>query len=185
MIQPSNFNNKHNNNEPVKVHRDMQNYIKPLYCSCCNTTVYHTSLEDHFNTEYHKTAQFLRKMVPEPIDDIKQKVVEFKMIVNYIKKTFNIDSSLYSETLVDQIKKIDDKTKNNLKRKSEVYSRELDHRAEVYERTKGIEKIVRSIKTCNRRLTKLQIIKYNNYLLKFPNNESLLSVQHLVPKRDV
>ena len=50
----------------------------------------------------------------------------------------------------------------------------------MYEKTKGIETIVKSIKTCNRRLTKVQINKYNNYLIKYPDNELLLSVQHLV-----
>ena len=41
--------------------------------------------------------------------------------------------------------------------------------------------LVDTIKTTTKRLTKLQIEKYNNYLIKYPDNELLLSIQHLVP----
>ncbi len=68
-----------------------------------------------------------------------------------------------------------------IQRKSETYKRELDHRAERYEKTKGIEKLVNAIKTSNKRFTKLQLIKFNDYLIKYPDNELLLSIQHLVP----
>ena len=180
MIQTCNFINR-NNDQKVKKHKDMQNYIKPLYCSCCDTTVFYTSLDDHNKSEHHIIAQRIRKRFPGPIDNIKQKIVEVKMMIKYIKKTFNNDSSLTAEELSEQIKKIDDKTRYRLKRKSETYTRELEYRADMYEKTKGIEKIVNSIKTCNRRLTKVQINKYNNYLVKYPDNELLLSIQHLVP----
>ena len=71
-----------------------------------------------------------------------------------------------------------------IKRKSETYKRELDHRAERYERTKGIDQIVKSIQSSqssNKRLTTFQIDKYNKCLVKYPDNELLLSIQHLVP----
>jgi len=181
MIQTCNFINK-NNDQKVKKHKDMQNYIKPLYCSCCDTTVFYTSLDDHNKSEHHVIAQRIRNRFPEPIDNIKQKIVEVKMMIKYIKKTFyNNDSSLNAEDLNEQIKKIDEKTRYKLKRKSETYTRELEYRANMYEKKKGIETIVKSIKTCNRRLTKVQINKYNNYLIKYPDNELLLSIQHLVP----
>jgi hypothetical protein len=183
MIQTCNIINK-NNDQKVKKCKDMQKYIKPLYCSCCDTTVFYTSLDDHNKSEHHVIAQRIRNRFPGQIDNIKQKVVEVKMMIKYIKKTFNNDSSLNSEELGEQIKKIDDKTRYRLKRKSETYTRELEYRADMYEKTKGIEKIVNSIKTCNRRLTKVQINKYNNYLIKYPDNELLLSIQHLVPKND-
>ena len=183
MIQTCNFINK-NNDQKVKKHKDMQNYIKPLYCSCCDTTVFYTSLDDHNKSEHHVIAQRIRNRFPEPIDNIKQKIVEVKMMIKYIRKTFYNDSSLNAEDLNEQIKKIDEKTRYKLKRKSETYTRELEYRANMYEKTKGIETIVKSIKTCNRRLTKVQINKYNNYLIKYPDNELLLSIQHLVPKND-
>ena len=184
MIQTCNFINK-NNDQKVKKHKDMQNYIKPLYCSCCDTTVFYTSLDDHNKSEHHVIAQRIRNRFPEPIDNIKQKIVEVKMMIKYIKKTFyNNDSSLNAEDLNEQIKKIDEKTRYKLKRKSETYTRELEYRANMYEEKKGIETIVKSIKTCNRRLTKVQINKYNNYLIKYPDNELLLSIQHLVPSHN-
>ena len=184
MIQTCNIINK-NNDQKVKKCKDMQKYIKPLYCSCCDTTVFYTSLDDHNKSEHHVIAQRIRNRFPGPIDNIKQKIVEVKMMIKYIKKTFNNDSSLNSEELGEQIKKIDDKTRYRLKRKSETYTREFEYRADMYEKTKGIEKIVNSIKTCNRRLTKVQINKYNNYLIKYPDDELLLSIQHLVPPHDV
>ncbi len=55
----------------------------------------------------------------------------------------------------------------------------------MYEKTKRIEKLVHSIKTCNRKLTKLQIDKYNKCIAKYPDNELLLSIQHLVPPNNV
>ncbi len=83
----------------------MQNYIKPLYCPCCDTTVFYTWLDDHNKSEHHVIAQRIRNRYPGPIDNIKQKIVEFKMMINYIKKTFKNDSSLNSEELSEQIEK--------------------------------------------------------------------------------
>ncbi len=62
---------------------------------------------------------------------------------------------------------------------------QLNRRAQKYERTKGVEKLVNSIKSCNKRLTKLQIIKYKDYMVKYPDNELLLSIKHLVPPHNV
>ena len=152
-------------------------------CECCNTTVHHTSLHDHKKTEYHKIAQSLRNGSAEPIEDIKQKVIEYKMLQKYIRKTFNNDSSSNSDQQ-DEIEITDEKILKNIKRKSEAYKRELEHRAYMYEKTKGIEMLVHTIKTTTKRLTKLHIKKYNNYLIKYPDNELLLSIQHLVPKKE-
>ncbi len=44
--------------------------------------------------------------------------------------------------------------------------------------------LVDTIKNATKRLTKLQIERYNDYLLKYSDNELLYSVQHLVPKND-
>ena len=106
------------------------------------------------------------------------------MIKIYINKTFYNDSSSSNsdEQHEDEIKITDEKVLKRIQRKSETYKRELDHRAERYEKTKGIEKLVIAIKTTTKRLTKLQIEKYNNYVIKYPDNEQLLSIRHLVPK---
>jgi hypothetical protein len=161
---------------------DYQNYVKPLYCSCCDTMIHSNTVIFHKKTEFHKIAQHLRSIIPEPIDDIKKRVLEYKMVKKYMNKTFNNDSSSNSEHH-DEIenKEIDEKTLKRIQRKSETYKRELDHRAERYEKTKGISMLVDTIKTTTKRLTKLQIEKYNNYLIKYPDNELLLSIQHLVP----
>ena len=84
-----------------------------------------------------------------------------------MNKTFNNDSSTNSETNSehhDEIenKEIDEKTLKRIKRKSETYKRELEHRAERYEKTKGVSMLVDTIKTTTKRLTKFQIEKYNN-----------------------
>ena len=162
---------------------DLQTYVKPLYCSCCDTIIHSNTLNFHNKTDYHKTAQHIRNVSIEPIKDIKQKVLEYKMIQKYMKKTFNNDSSSNSEHH-DEIenKEIDEKTLKRIKRKSETYKRELEHRAERYEKTKGVSMLVDTIKTTTKRLTKLQIEKYNNYVIKYPDNEQLLSIRHLVPK---
>jgi hypothetical protein len=115
----------------------------------------------------------------EPIEDIKQKVIEYKMIQKYMKKTFNNDSSSNFEQH-DEIEITDEKLLKKIKRKSETYKRELEQRSQRYERTKGISMLVDTIKTTTKRFTKLQIEKYNDYLIKYPDNELLLSVQHLV-----
>ncbi len=37
---------------------DYQNYVKPLYCSCCDTMIHSNTIIFHNNrTEFHKTAQ--------------------------------------------------------------------------------------------------------------------------------
>ena len=106
------------------------------------------------------------------------------MVKKYMNKTFNNDSSTNSEDHEEGKNQIDEKTLKRIKRKSESYKRELDYRAQKYERTKGISMLVDTIKTTTKRLTKFQIEKYNNYLVKYPDNELLLSIQHLVPKNN-
>ena len=189
MLKVKYFSKKRN--EIITNEYDYQNYVKPIYCSCCDTMIHSNTVIFHNRTEFHKIAQYLRSIIPEPIDDIKKRVLEYKMVKKYMNKTFNNDSSSNSETNSetnsqhhDEIenKEIDEKTLKKIKRKSESYKRELDYRAQKYERTKGISMLVDTIKTTTKRLTKLQIEKYNNYLIKYPDNELLLSIQHLVPK---
>ena len=182
MMRPTYFNKRLN--KMVTKEYDFQDYVKPLYCACCDTTVYHTTFDIHNKSEYHKTAQYLRDNSTKPIENIKTAVIEYKMIKKYINKTFYNDSSSSNsdEQHEDEIKITDEKVLKRIQRKSETYKRELDHRAERYEKTKGIEKLVIAIKTTTKRLTKLQIEKYNNYVIKYPDNEQLLSIRHLVPK---
>ena len=171
-------------NEMITNEYDLQNYVKPLYCSCCDTIIHCSSLYLHNKTDLHKTSQHIRNMSIEPIEDIKQKVIEYKMIQKYMKKTFHNDSSSNSEQHEEDENKIDDQILKKIKRKSETYKRELEQRSQRYERTKGVSMLVDTIKNATKRLTKLQIERYNDYLLKYPDNELLYSVQHLVPKND-
>ena len=85
MIQTCTIINK-NNDQKVKKCKDMQKYIKPLYCSCCDTMIHSHTLDLHNKTDFHKTSQHIRNMSIEPIEDIKKKVLEYKMIQKYIKK---------------------------------------------------------------------------------------------------
>ena len=170
-------------NEMITNEYDQQNYVKPLYCSCCDTIIHCNTLYFHNKTEYHKIARSLRNGSDEPINDIKQKVLEYKMLQRYIRKTFNNDSSSNSDQQ-DENEITDEKLLKKIKRKSESYKRELDQRAERYERTRGVSMLVDTIKTTTKRLTKLQIEKYNNYVVKYPDNELLLSIQHLLPKTE-
>ena len=176
-------------NKMVTKEYDYQNYVKPLHCTCCDTTVYHISFDKHNKSEFHKTAQHLRDNSIKPIENIKKAVIEYKMVKKYMEKTFNNDSSSNSEEQPqnneDEIKITDEKIIRRIQRKSETYKRQLDRRAAKYEKTQGIEKLVNTIKTTTNRLTKLQIIKFNDYLIKYPYNELLLSIQHLVPSHDV
>ena len=167
-------------NEIVTHEYDYQNYVKPIYCHCCETMVHSNTIIFHNRSEFHKIAQHLRNTISEPIKDIKQKVLEYKMIKKYMHKTFNNDSSSISEQH-DKNEIINEQILKKIKRKSETYKRELEHRAERYDRTKGISMLVDTIKNTTKRLTKLQIERYNNYLVKYPDNELLYSVQHLVP----
>jgi hypothetical protein len=82
------------------------------------------------------------------------------------------------------MKKIDEQILEKNKPKSETYKRELEQRSQRYERTKGVSMLVDTIKNATKRLTKLQIERCNDYLLKYPDNELLYSVQYLVPKND-
>jgi hypothetical protein len=72
-------------NRMVTKEYDYQNYVKPLYCRCCDTTIHDTSLDDHKKSEFHQIARRIRSMVPGPIDDIILKIVEYKMIIKYQK----------------------------------------------------------------------------------------------------
>ena len=187
MIKNNDFNKTLNETTPNKY--DFQNYVKPIYCHTCCLHILNTTKCYHVKTEFHKIAQHLRNITPEPIENIKQKVLEYKMVQKYMKKTFSNNSSSSSDQQDENENKvINEDMLKRIKRKSETYKRELDHRAERYERTKGIDQIVKSIQSSqssNKRLTTFQIDKYNKCLLKYPDNELLLSIQHLVtPKKE-
>ena len=111
----------------------------------------------------------------------KNKIIK-NLIQTHQRKKFNNDSSTNSEDHEEGKNQIDEKTLKRIKRKSETYKRELEHRAERYEKTKGVSMLVDTIKTTTKRLTKFQIEKYNNYLVKYPDNELLLSIQHQCQK---
>ena len=51
----------------------------------------------------------------------------------------------------------------------------------MYEKTKAITALVYTIQNSTKRLTNLQKDKYYYLLNKYPENESLLSIKHLVP----
>ena len=98
MLKIKYCNKKNNENNKVTTNQyDYQNYVKPVYCRCCETMIHSNTVVFHNRSDFHKTAQHLRNIISEPIKDIKQKVIEYKMIQKYMKKTFNNDSSSNSE----------------------------------------------------------------------------------------
>ena len=86
MIKNNDFNKTPNETTPNKY--NFQNYVKPIYCHTCCLHILNTTKCYHVKTEFHKIAQHLRNITPEPIENIKQKVLEYKMVQKYIKKTF-------------------------------------------------------------------------------------------------
>ena len=86
MINNNDFNKTLNETTPNKY--DFQNYVKPIYCHTCCLHILNTTKCYHVKTEFHKIAQHLRNITPEPIENIKQKVLEYKMVQKYIKRLF-------------------------------------------------------------------------------------------------
>ena len=124
--------NKNYSNNNIKKDFDFQDYVKPSYCHVCCFHILNTTKCYHEKSEFHKIAQRLRNVSQEPIEDIKQKVVEYKMIQKYMKKTFCNDSSSNSEQHDSSSEQheeneiTDEKLLKKIKRKSEAYKRELD-----------------------------------------------------------
>jgi hypothetical protein len=73
-------------------------------------------------------------------------------------------------------------TIDKIRYKTDVYARQLAIKAERYEKTKGIAILVNGIQNSTKRLTNLQKEKYYYLLNKYPENEYLLSIKHLVPE---
>ncbi len=68
MLRPTYFSISLN--KIVTREYDYQNFVKPLYCSCCDTTIYHVSIDTHNKSDFHKTTQYLQKVSIEPIKNI-------------------------------------------------------------------------------------------------------------------
>ena len=60
--------------KPITNQYDYQNYVKPVYCSCCDIMIHSNTIIFHKRSDFHKTAQHLRNTISEPIKDIKQGV---------------------------------------------------------------------------------------------------------------
>jgi hypothetical protein len=73
-------------------------------------------------------------------------------------------------------------TIDKIRYKTDVYARQLAIKAERYEKTKGIDILVNGIQNSTKRLTNLQKERCYYLLNKYPDNESLLSIKHLVPE---
>ena len=174
---------------------DSETYVKPMICNICKCKFNNKTWSRHKQTENHKLAVQLTSLSNKPIEDIKKTILEYKMLQKFQKRKLPDDNS--STTSTSTIEKNDstsskdnEKPKKDIKNmitiekirhKTEVYARELAHRAEQYEKTKGIEKLVCLIKNSTKRLTNLQKDKYYYLLNKYPQNEALLSIKHLVP----
>jgi hypothetical protein len=191
MIQVKKFTKKEG--EKIYCYNSLE-YTKTTICDVCKGRFNFYSKKEHLNTENHKLAVQLTSLSIKPIEDIKKTILEYKMVQKYMKKRFPNDSSSTNSTVEndDLISSEDNEqpkkdikttiTIDKIRHKTDVYARELAHRAERYEKTKAIIALVYSIQNSTKRLTNLQKEKYYYLLNKYPENESLLSIKHLVPE---
>jgi hypothetical protein len=174
-------------NEEKIYYYDSEIYVKPIVCNICKCKFNNKSKAAHLKTEHHKIAVHLNSFAIEPIEDIEKAILQYKMGMKFLKRTFNSDSSSSTNT-TSTIENNNDLEENNainiekIKHKTDVYARNLAHRVERYEKTKSIEKLVNTIQNSTKRLTNLQKEKYYYLLNKYPENEYLLSIKHLVPE---
>ena len=172
---------------------DRENYTKPMICNICKCKFNNKTWSIHIKTENHKLAEQLTSLSIKPIEDIKKTILEYKMVQKYMKKRFLNDTSSTTSTIenVDLTLSEDNEqskkdmkhsiTIDKIRHKTDVYARQLAHKVEVYEKTKAITALVYTIQNSTKRLTNLQKDKYYYLLNKYPENESLLSIKHLVP----
>jgi hypothetical protein len=175
---------------------DRENYTKPMICNICKCKFNNKAWSIHIKTENHKLAVQLTSLSIKPIEDIKKTILEYKMVQKYMNKRFPNDTSSTNSTLenVDLLSSEDNEqqapkkdikasiTIDKIRHKTEVYARQLAHKVEVYEKTKAINILVNTIQNSTKRLTNLQKEKYYYLLNKYPENEYLISIKHLVPE---
>ena len=174
---------------------DTAKYQKKISCDICKCKIYYNSKNEHLNSENHKLAVQLTSLSKKPIEDMKKTILEYKMVQKFMKKRFPNDSSSSNSTVenVDLISSEDNEqqakkdikksiTIDKIRYKTDVYARQLAHKGEVYKKTKAITAFVNTIQNSTKRLTNLQKERFYYLLNKFPENESLLSIKHLVPE---
>ena len=173
---------------------DRENYTKPMICNICKCKFNNKAWSIHIKTENHKLAVQLTSLSIKPIEDIKKTILEYKMVQKFMKKRFSPDdnsSSTVENTDLISSEDNEQQSKKNIKPsitidkiryKTDVYARQLANKAERYEKTKAINILVNTIQNSTKRLTNLQKEKYYYLLNKYPENEYLLSIKHLVPE---
>lgn len=173
---------------------DTAKYQKKISCDICKCKIYYNSKNEHLNSENHKLAVQLTSLSKKPIEDMKKTILEYKMVQKFMKKRFSPDdnsSSTVENTDLISSEDNEQQSKKNIKPsitidkiryKTDVYARQLANKAERYEKTKAINILVNTIQNSTKRLTNLQKEKYYYLLNKYPENEYLLSIKHLVPE---
>jgi hypothetical protein len=173
---------------------DTAKYQKKISCDICKCKINCNSKNEHLNSENHKLAVQLTSLSKKPIEDMKKTILEYKMVQKFMKKRFSPDdnsSSTVENTDLISSEDNEQQSKKNIKPsitidkiryKTDVYARQLANKAERYEKTKAINILVNTIQNSTKRLTNLQKEKYYYLLNKYPENEYLLSIKHLVPE---
>jgi len=173
---------------------DTAKYQKKIICDICKCKINCNSKNEHLNSENHKLAVQLTSLSKKPIEDMKKTILEYKMVQKFMKKRFSPDdnsSSTVENTDLISSEDNEQQSKKNIKPsitidkiryKTDVYARQLANKAERYEKTKAINILVNTIQNSTKRLTNLQKEKYYYLLNKYPENEYLLSIKHLVPE---
>jgi hypothetical protein len=171
---------------------ERENYTKPIICNICKCKINNKTWSIHIKSENHKLAEQLHSISIKPIEDIKKTILEYKMLQKYQKRQISDCNSSTTSTVenVDLISSDEQPNKKpitieKIRCKTEIYARQLAIKSERYEKTKAISKLVYAIQNSTKRLTNLQKEKYNYLLNKYPDNELLLSIKHLVPETEI
>ena len=153
---------------------DCQKYMNDYTCPTCECTFLKWDLKGHKQTEYHKLAAKLRRESPFIIDNIRTAIIEYK-----IKQKQQIKNNTLKKD-DDTVSISSEEDEKKIKYKTFIYEKELERRAEKYERLKAIPRLVNTIQNATKRLTTQQKSKFKTLLDKYPDNKLLLSIKDLV-----
>ena len=119
MIKNTYFNKKLGEN--VTKHYIAQNFVKPFKCPTCEVCIVRSMFNNHKKTsEYHKIAEKLIMMAPEPIKDIRHAIIKYKLVKKCMDKVLSNNDSNSSEEIDDA----------KIEHTTEVYIKQLERRTE-------------------------------------------------------
>ena len=163
--------------DEVTKYYDSQKYVHVYKCPTCDCSIIRSLLNVHKATEYHKIAAKLRRESPFIIDNIRTAIIEYKIKQ---KQQIKANTLKKDDDTLSTLSISSDEDEKKLKYKTFLYEKELERRAEKYERLKAIPRLVNTIQNATKRLTTQQKSKFKTLLDKYPDNKLLLSIKDLV-----